>query len=98
MAKSRQKTPVARTASKYPRRPPVDPKVLAAKVAARMPLTVDEFCVVHNICRATFYLWQRARVGPAMTQPAGRGGRSTISWPAIDTWTAAQSRTGREAA
>ncbi len=66
---------------------------LAAKVAARMPLTVDEFCALQHICRATFYNWQRKQVGPAMTQPAGPGGRATISWQTIDVWAAEQSRT-----
>lgn len=28
------------------------------------PLTIDEFCRRHKICRATFYNWKKSGLGP----------------------------------
>jgi len=65
----------------------IDQKALADKVAARMPLSIGEWCAVHHICRATFYVWRKAGLAPALTQPIP-GGRATISADATKAWEA----------
>ena len=49
----------------------------------KLAYSVDEFCHMHNLCRATLYnLWKRG-TGPT---PMKVGGRTLISVEAAEAW------------
>jgi hypothetical protein len=53
---------------------------------ARAGLSISEFCARYNVSRATYYLWQKAGVGPHVLQPGGRRGRVIIPTEAEIAW------------
>jgi hypothetical protein len=48
--------------------------------------SIREFCVSYGIGRSTFNNWQRKGIGPAVTQPAGPGGRALITIESENEW------------
>jgi hypothetical protein len=48
--------------------------------------TVAEFCASYTISRRTFDNWKRKGIAPAVTQPAGPGGRQVITTEAEAEW------------
>jgi hypothetical protein len=75
-AKGRERD--GRLAKKSVRRP--------RKVSSVGPVgkTDREFCVDYNIANRTFYRWKQAGIAPAVTQPAGPGGRVILTREAED--------------
>ena len=53
---------------------------------ARAGLSISEFCARYNVSRATYYLWQKAGVGPHVLQPGGRRGRVIIPLESEIAW------------
>jgi hypothetical protein len=50
--------------------------------------TITQFCRDWDIGKATFYLWKKQGLAPAVTQPAGPGGRALITPASEAAWAA----------
>jgi hypothetical protein len=48
--------------------------------------TISQFCRDWDIGRATFYLWKKQGLAPAVTQPAGPRGRVIITPESEEAW------------
>jgi hypothetical protein len=62
------------------------PEVSGRKMPRRPGKSISEFCREWNIGRATFYLWRRQGLAPAVMQPAGPGGRAFITPESEEAW------------
>jgi hypothetical protein len=60
----------------------------AGRKVNRAGKTIAEFCSDWDIGRATFYLWKKQGLAPAVTQPAGPGGRVIITPESEAQWKA----------
>jgi hypothetical protein len=61
------------------------PEVTGRKIQ-RAGKSISEFCRTWNIGRATFYNWRKLGLAPAVTQPAGPGGRAIITPESEEAW------------
>ena len=61
------------------------PQVTGRAPATRDP-TVGGFCQRKGISRSTFNRWKRKGLAPDVVQPAGPGGKQTITPEAEDAW------------
>jgi hypothetical protein len=50
--------------------------------------TITQFCRDWDIGNATYYLWRKQGRAPAVTQPAGPGGRALITPASEAAWAA----------
>jgi hypothetical protein len=73
--KSAGPSPIQRSKIIQPRPPPI----------ARAGKSIAEFCQAYGISRSTWNNWQKAGLGPAVTQPVP-GGRVLITAEAEDEW------------
>ena len=53
------------------------------EITHKAAFSVVEFCLLHNICRATFVNYERAGVGPRLMRV---GGRVLVSREAAEAW------------
>jgi hypothetical protein len=63
------------------------PEVIGRKTD-RAGKSITEFCRDWDIGRATFYLWRKRGLAPAVVQPAGPRGRALITAEAEQVWAA----------
>jgi transposase-like protein len=63
-------------------------KLAAGRKIQRAGKSISEFCRDYDIGRATFYLWRKQGLAPAVLQPGGRGGRVIITPESEDAWKA----------
>jgi hypothetical protein len=60
------------------------PEITGRKIA-RAGKSIAEFCQAYGISRSTWNNWQKAGLGPAVTQPVP-GGRVLITTEAEEEW------------
>jgi hypothetical protein len=63
-------------------------RLTAGRKINRAGKSIAEFCRDWNIGRATYYLWRKQGLAPAVTQPAGPRGRAIITPESEAAWAA----------
>jgi hypothetical protein len=64
----------------------MSPGSIRRQPVVRAGLSIAEFCRLYGVAPRTFYNWRKRGVAPAVTQPAGPGGKVIITDEAQQAW------------